>query len=1293
MAKEGGGAPALAQRGADGAAGGAPMAPGGRPRPKEASRRPADADKKKGSDDHVGQQIIGQIKHADDFGDDAQMAVMDGVKAVGDGLDDLMDGLRQDGTVLVEGEQGQEADAVDGIDQNQAGPGAWSRMKRRLAPRLVLQGRGMRGGAKQDMGAVLRPEEKKRLWELKMSVRGLMYVGKDSKIDTFFAVSLVPTDRRLKDPVRLLSEYTPATILHKEERFTPTNPIVLWSRKHFKISYKDLDSYDLKVAMWRVSPVSFNTYYGIGTRSLRKIVNRDANVELTIKEKLTKEKEEAKRKRTKTTSDVAVFSCTVNFEEVFDFQLIPENWNLEMLEQHHDFKKRKDEKKCLKFVVPKDTGSDASRSRRCSECRVDWKEGKFNWSTLGRTPFVFRGTSTALQNQYLLIRVFTGKPQFDSQPPTRAPIGVALLGLTSVLDISVFRGNVKALDTEEERFNVATVTGSIKAIKCSVGEKGDVEDVPGGRPEQPKAASTVTHLNPGRYLVVRVTKCDNLAVADFDKGSSDPYLRVSWDSMVLSCAPLKFTTKPVFNHTFFFPVRLFNQKLEKSKKYRETALKYEMKSKGDLQIQVWDDDETSSDSLGAVVLPLWQIMHSKQTGVRTLQGSIPKPRDDEEEEDSKGKQQWYENRVITRYYDGQKTPLSGCTLPNSETAVIYFEAFFYPDWKADLVLDKTEDTDSGNNLWQEKEKEFNKENVEFYKAYAVPFPDAIGARPCKDEAFSRTQNLRRFPCVARHPQMPEMWLPLPAFLCRIITPEEYLLPAFLLHWISCISFANSSKQERQGRIPENGWKDPQTFLFTRKGPVQDHALLLCSVLLGSKKDAWVCKGMIKANEEGSRELKVVEHTWVMTREQGDWVTFWEPCTREVFHLPKRWRPPKMKKKKRATLPNAKHGANGAVVAAEDAVVELEAGAEEEEEAQGAAEEWDNEIADMRLGLEDIEGLPTVGRMPKPKQKVASKKKAGARDKLREHLIAQRENLPQAPKKELLKEELLVDWLPYDSIDVVFNDTQLYANRQNHHPACITFDFEEQEEEQRSWSPLLSEEDRQTYKWRPINTQVVIDPAVRKERLAVMEQDMVSELEENMRLYRQKAGLDTFIEKGEKLIFQLDYFLSLLEEMRGLDLDHCPLWKIPEEEWKPEDWAVCKWGCGSLTKQYNKHGMAFTDSTDSATDRYKGYDDAQKSKWERIIEEVWKFLKSQEAFPTSRGKVFKGFPVHFSTSDPEEIRTYLMQNDEYQELLNRKGEGLLFTIYSRMFGMLGGIQSTWLYFGVQIPMEDYDLKEG
>ena len=79
------------------------------------------------------------------------------------------------------------------------------------------------------------------------------------------------------------------------------------------------------------------------------------------------------------------------------------------------------------------------------------------------------------------------------------------------------------------------------------------------------------------HLVVLVSKCEGLAIADEDKGVSSPFLRVSWDNMMQTSFVLKETIRPTFNHAFYFPVRFFNDKVT-SRKYFNTAFLYEMRS-------------------------------------------------------------------------------------------------------------------------------------------------------------------------------------------------------------------------------------------------------------------------------------------------------------------------------------------------------------------------------------------------------------------------------------------------------------------------------------------------------------------------------------------------------------------------------------------------------------------------------------------------------------------------------------------------------------------------------------------
>mmetsp|Transcript_70355 Transcript_70355/g.153301 ORF Transcript_70355/g.153301 Transcript_70355/m.153301 type:complete len:1300 (+) Transcript_70355:110-4009(+) len=1143
----------------------------------------------------------------------------------------------------------------------------------------------------------MRPvEDRDRFWELQLAIRSMKYVGSVTAIDTFFTVSIVPIDPiKTKSPLRLLPEYSPACILIKNEEKVLDNPFQLWKNKSFKMPYKDLDKYTLDIAMWKISKFTFNTYYGKGSRTLSKIVRQEANMQFAIKEKFTREVEEQrKRKRKLSVPDVAMLGLVVNCEEIFDFQLACENWSLELRDQVAQ--QRKEEYKTLTFIVPKNSRSDASAGRKCHTATVKWRTDaeKLVWTTLAprKEPFFFRGTCTALQNSFMIVQVHSSQNMVPGTGKAWGQlIGCALMNLTSILDISVFSGRIKDLQKVKEKFNVGDVNGSIKAIMCSMRMK-QPEDIKGGRPRQPKTAATVGHLNPQeQHLVVRIVKCDNLAVADADVGTSDPYIRCTWDNMVQRSPILKETIRPIFNFNFYFPVRLFNNRV-KSKKYRDTALRFELESKGDISIQVWDDDDTSADSLGFVRVPLANLLNRKNYAMRTLRGPAVQASDEDvEEEASDTQKQWFEKEKEVRLYDGMKTELIGCPLPNPNTALIFFEAYFYPDWPDHVKLEGTGSHELSDDVWDDLEEAFSKNGHVFSRKYAEPFPDSIGALPSLSEGYQNRETLRRFPSMGLHPQS-LMKLPLMAFLCQIYTPEEYTRPGDLMGWINSITFASSSRQERSGIIPQDGWKDPQTFLFTRKGSVQDHALLLCSVLLGAKKDAYICKGTVWAHDTEEVETgraprsRLVEHVWVMTREQHDWITFWEPCSRELYHMPNRWTWAKPTKKdgkgKAREKPESAAEEGEPEVGEEDTVVAVEG---------PISSIVANEIADVLLSQEDIDTLPTVGRIPRPKMK-STTKQVNPRDKMKQEMLKQRAKNKMAPNPKLMEDGNLVEWLPYDSIDVIFNNHNLWANRQNHHPACIRYDLDKDSTEGAlpAWEPLLkaemTAEEKVKYKWTPINQEVVMDPAQPFHAIELREKEMIAEMEENMRLSRGKRGLDTFFERSEKLLRQLDTFLILLDRMRKLDIDFCPWAHQDPAAWTESQRYLLKLRFGTDDEQemknniYNRHGSAFTQSS-----RYVAYQKETDRAWRKLANQVETTYLNKGGFNgVLRGKVLKGFPVHFSTSDKEEVRGYLTNLPEYQDILTKDSEGTIFTIHCKMFAMLGGVQSFWLYIGVHEP---------
>eukprot|EP01112_Ceratiomyxa_fruticulosa_P014986 TRINITY_DN4355_c0_g1_i2.p1 TRINITY_DN4355_c0_g1~~TRINITY_DN4355_c0_g1_i2.p1 ORF type:complete len:624 (-),score=98.42 TRINITY_DN4355_c0_g1_i2:51-1922(-) len=90
-------------------------------------------------------------------------------------------------------------------------------------------------------------------------------------------------------------------------------------------------------------------------------------------------------------------------------------------------------------------------------------------------------------------------------------------------------------------------------------------------------------------------------------------------------------------------------------------------------------------------------------------------------------------------------------------------------------------------------------------------------------------------------------------------------PRHAARFVSLLAF---EKEESLGGGSKDIWHTPHTFLAKGKGTVEDHAILLCCLLLGFGLDAYVAIG---TDDVGA-------HVWVITKVQDGSVVFWESLT-------------------------------------------------------------------------------------------------------------------------------------------------------------------------------------------------------------------------------------------------------------------------------------------------------------------------------------------------------------------------------------------------------------------------------
>ena len=138
------------------------------------------------------------------------------------------------------------------------------------------------------------------------------------------------------------------------------------------------------------------------------------------------------------------------------------------------------------------------------------------------------------------------------------------------------------------------------------------------------------------------------------------------------------------------------------------------------------------------------------------------------------------------------------------------------------------------------------------------------------------------------------------YICPIFPPRNSQLangPRFSARFVSLIPF-NRVCSLSGGRREQ--WLPAQAMLLRKAGDVEDHANLLCSLLLGWGMNAYVCSGYIRssfqrvisttassgsASHAQSVGETAVPHYWVVTSDAMSSILFWEPLSGQQFEIP------------------------------------------------------------------------------------------------------------------------------------------------------------------------------------------------------------------------------------------------------------------------------------------------------------------------------------------------------------------------------------------------------------------------
>jgi len=345
----------------------------------------------------------------------------------------------------------------------------------------------------------------------------------------------------------------------------------------------------------------------------------------------------------------------------------------------------------------------------------------------------------------------------------------------------------------------------------------------------------------------------------------------------------------------------------------------------------------------------------------------------------------------------------------------------------------------------------------------------------------------------------------------------------------------------------------------------------------------------------------------MTREKGGCVTFWEATTGAKYHLPGRWsddpaRGPKMK-----GVVDARHKSRKVRPDWKEHAIQRKAGG-------------------RRAQLTDMDDLMF---------------------------------LPFSPWLGLVKPDKIVP-LPYQSIEVAFNGTQLYGNLGNHSPACIHYDFEQ---DAKGWSGFLDQKKQQLLKIGK-SVAIPVGPPISTFTRRNLMDTIDLEVKESIRLTRLRKGFESAFEENDTLKEVLLQYLDVLEEEITLDID---------------------WRC-------DKKGQAEKPPGHASPFNSQQYVEKSRKAWQ----DYWKHKSSLDVnrkhLPVKENHVLSGVPFHFSGTDIKEVRFHIMDCRPIQEYLHIPCDDVLYFVVTKVFPLANSVASVWCWIGVQMPLSPEEVYE-
>ena len=844
---------------------------------------------------------------------------------------------------------------------------------------------------------------------------------------------------------------------HKETRKFATRV-----KHEYRGSYFNIQEEYLRIDIWDWEKWGLNRFMGRKEIPLLDLAQGDVYQELEFFKF-------GEKKKTK----LCKLTFNVTFQEIFDFCLNFRDWGVNGI-----MGEGQTVSPSVEVFLP---SQGVFKTKVTSEVIED--ERNPQWPTL-KGSIYFRGTINDLEHQQLCIVLYNGGKLMKKKIGTK---NVELTGVTTF-------GSVNAEVVEKYKRKGAHA--------CSVKGKIFIPKLP----KYSQCGELIQLRSDEQYLYLKILRVDNVVLPN-DKGIVNTFVGINWGGYNKRTKTAFKTYKPIFDDTFYFPITV-SSGLTTSERIK--SIQQELHQNPCVSLNFWAiDEQLSNDSLG-----------SCNIFVNELQSA--KVREFEFFDEKTNKNQMFKIRVAS-----EKKRLQSPFLEDQVNSNVYYElGVLFEDEKKlyyeDLPKDKKDklppDYQELKEHWVLKAREMRES-----------FPDEsqrFFSIEQRDE-YDRQHFLPLFLCKMTYPLPPEGKQPQEHAAIDYLKVETF---PQLAYYVSLIPFSGTENDI---------WSSPDFLVQMGKGEVEDHSILMANLFMGATKEfeettskdslerrVFVCVGTLKHRK--------TLHVWLMTIDQDcKGVKFWESTTARSFSLPGRVSNPEnlnkflnKQKVEQETIKFLESEEQFPLTEEintkrEDFQEILEQSSQSSNSSSNSEDLFEKpENGDVRIEEHDLDQFhqrfkhKVVGTKPgtteptaKPKSYIELKREAEKKDP---------SNFKSIIQEPISFKEISEVKLPYRTIDIIFNNRNVFMNLQHFDPARILYDIQDTSR----WYSF--KQDNHTA-FTPFYSPPNFRPALKPAQALKLQNKILKEVKSGINALRSGKNLATSWKNNK------DYLVELMEE--------------------------------------------------------------------------------------------------------------------------------------------------------------------